>query len=98
MASFGRGLGIPLPFLGCQPDALIGAYCGDASRTLERTLSHFSGLFSLVIKSAVPTTHHRAWVLLHCYCREGGNERYSSILFEQESERGYSPFFVLFDS
>ena len=32
MASFGRGLGISLPFLGCQPDALIGAYCGDASQ------------------------------------------------------------------
>ena len=31
MASFGRELGIPLPFLGCQQDALIGAYCGDAS-------------------------------------------------------------------
>ena len=89
-ASFGRELGIPLPFLGCQPDALNGAFCGEASRTRVESAylfqtetssvsrraflrpSYFSGLLSLVNKSAVPTIHHRAWVLLHCYCREGG--------------------------
>ena len=32
IASFGRRLGISLPFLGCQPDALFGACCGVASR------------------------------------------------------------------
>ena len=33
MASFGRELGIHLPYLGCQPDALVGAYGGDARRS-----------------------------------------------------------------
>ena len=133
MASFGRGLGIPLPFLGCQPDTLIGAYCGDASRTrvesafffqaetsslLRRVSpcpSYFSGLFSLVIKSAVPTKHHRTWSsftvpaereatrnVKEKRCASYSMNRHPSLLFERPmrnlTERGYSPFFVLFYS
>ena len=33
MASFGREFGTTGPFLGCESDALDGAYFGDASRT-----------------------------------------------------------------
>ena len=74
MASFRRELGIP-PTLSRVPAGrahwrILWRRQPDARG--ERILSYFSGLFSLIIKSAVPTTHHRAWVLLHCYCREGG--------------------------
>ena len=50
MASFGRGLGVPLPFLGCQPDALL-AHTGasPAGRAWNAHIVVSFDLFSLVI-------------------------------------------------
>ena len=53
MASFGRGAWHPLPFLGCQSDALISAYWGVASRTrVESAYCH-------ILRSIFTTTEEK---------------------------------------
>ena len=50
MASLGRGFGIPLPFLGCQPEALSAhTVASPAGRAWSAHIVVSIGLFSLVI-------------------------------------------------